>query len=108
AIDMLAGPSELVILADAQADPAWIAADLLAQAEHDPEALPVLIALDSGLIGRVEEALRVQLEDLPTAPIAEAALRNGFAVVAQEIEEAIELCDRLAPEHLELLIRDPG
>lgn len=105
AIDMLAGPSELVVLADDAADPALVAADLLAQAEHDPDAIAVLVALDDGLVDRVEVQLALQLEDLPTASVARAALGNGGAVVAGTLEEAIAACDRLAPEHLHVTVR---
>ena len=107
AIDMLAGPSELLVLADAAADPAVIAADLLAQAEHDPDAMPILVTTDSALPERVEAELHRQLADLPTGPIARAALENGFAVVAPDLATAVAICDRIAPEHLELLFADP-
>ena len=100
-IDLLAGPSELAVLSDEHGNPALIAADLLAQAEHDPAALPVLITTSPDLVGRVEEELARQLADLPTAQTARAALRNGFAVVAAE-EEALRCCEELAPEHLQL------
>jgi phosphoribosyl-ATP pyrophosphohydrolase/phosphoribosyl-AMP cyclohydrolase/histidinol dehydrogenase len=102
-IDMLAGPSELVILADGTADPAVVAADLLAQAEHDPDALPVLVTTSGSLADNVEAELGRQLESLPTRATAEAALANGFAVVARHLDEAITVCDRLAPEHLQVL-----
>lgn len=105
-IDMLAGPSELVVIADDAADPARVAADLLAQAEHDPDALPILIALSEDVVGAVESALSSQLADLPTADIARAALHNGFAVVAPHLEAACALADRLAPEHLAVQVRD--
>ncbi len=105
-IDMLAGPSELVILADATADPGLIAADLLAQAEHDPDALPVLVATDERLISAVERELISQLADLPTREVAEVALDNGFSVVVEAMEEAIAVCDRLAPEHLQVMCAD--
>jgi len=107
AIDMLAGPSELVVVADGTADPATVAADLLAQAEHDPDAVPILVALDPALPAAVEAALADQLATLPTAPTARAALRNGFAVLASDDIEAADLCDRLAPEHLALHVVDP-
>ena len=100
-IDLLAGPSELAVLSDEHGDPALIAADLLAQAEHDPEALPVLITTSAALVSRVEVHLTRQLHDLPTAETALAALRNGFAVVATEAE-ALRCCETLAPEHLQL------
>ncbi len=107
AIDMLAGPSELVVLADATADAAWIAADLLGQAEHDVDARPVLVAVDApDLVDAVQRELALQIEALPTAATARLALRNGGAVVATDLDAAIELCDRLAPEHLEVMTAD--
>jgi phosphoribosyl-ATP pyrophosphohydrolase/phosphoribosyl-AMP cyclohydrolase/histidinol dehydrogenase len=106
AIDMLAGPSELVILADDTAEHEMIAADLLAQAEHDPDAMPVLVTTDSNLVPAVNSALQSQLADLPTAETARAALEHGFAVVAGMLDEAIEVVDQLAPEHLQVLTRD--
>ncbi len=108
AIDMLAGPSELVVLADAGADPERVAADLLAQAEHDPDALPVLLSLDAGLVDRVEAALAAQLAVLPTAAIAREALANGFSVVVDGLAAGCGLCDQLAPEHLALHLDDPA
>jgi phosphoribosyl-ATP pyrophosphohydrolase/phosphoribosyl-AMP cyclohydrolase/histidinol dehydrogenase len=107
AIDMLAGPSELVVLADDSADPRWIAADLLAQAEHDEHAVPVLVTLSPQLIDDVERELDRQLEGLPTAATARAALLGqGRAVLASSLDEAIAACDALAPEHLQLMLRD--
>jgi phosphoribosyl-ATP pyrophosphohydrolase/phosphoribosyl-AMP cyclohydrolase/histidinol dehydrogenase len=105
-IDMLAGPSELVVFADRTADPATVAADLLAQAEHDPDALPVLISVDAALIDAVEAELAVQLDQLPTRDIARAALANGFATLVADLDAGIDLCERIAPEHLELLLAD--
>ena len=105
-IDMLAGPSELVVIADESADPGRVAADLLAQAEHDPDALPILISLSQTTLDAVDEALARQLFDLPTREIAIAALENGFAVLADDLAEACERSDRLAPEHLALQIKD--
>ncbi len=101
-IDMLAGPSELLVLADATANPATIAADILAQAEHDPDARPILVSLDAELVNAVNEALALQLAELPTRRNAMGALENGFAVVAGDLSEAIEISDRVAPEHLEV------
>lgn len=98
-IDLLAGPSELVVLADQDADPALVAADLLAQAEHDVAALPVLVTPCRALADRVDAELASQLPGLPTEATAAAALRNGFAVVAPE-EDALRCCQELAPEHL--------
>jgi histidinol dehydrogenase len=106
AIDTLAGPSELVVLADRTADPGTVAADLLAQAEHDPEALPVLVSIGEQLAARVSDELAGQLETLPTAHVARAALANGGAVVVRDSDEGVEVCNLLAPEHLELHVAD--
>ncbi len=105
-IDMLAGPSELVVLADATANPEIVAADLLAQAEHDTDALPILITTDAALLPRVEAELARQLETLTTAETAREALKNGFALIADDLDAAVALCDRIAPEHLEVLTAD--
>ena len=106
-IDLPAGPSELVVLADASADPELIAADLLAQAEHDPDARPALITTESSLLPKVEEALVRQLASLDTREVASQALAAGFAAVAPSMEAALEAVDRLAPEHLQLCVEDP-
>ena len=106
AIDMLAGPSELVVFADSTTSPAVIAADLLAQAEHDPDAIPVLVTLDPTHPDRVETELARQLADLPTGEVARAALANGGVVVVANVAEGIAACDALAPEHLELCLQD--
>ncbi|HKK72729.1 MAG TPA: histidinol dehydrogenase [Candidatus Krumholzibacteria bacterium] len=100
-IDSLAGPSELLVVADASTDPARAAADLLGQAEHDVMAVPALIALDDGVIESIETEIETQLADLPTAEIATAALENGYAVRATDADDALELCDVIAPEHLQ-------
>ncbi|MFH2052528.1 MAG: histidinol dehydrogenase [bacterium] len=96
-----AGPSELVVVADASCDPELVAADLIAQAEHDVLARTVLVSLDETLILRVEESLARRLDGLPTAATARAALTGGFAVLVGDQCEAVELCNRLAPEHLQ-------
>lgn len=106
AIDMLAGPSELLIIADNSADPATIAADLLAQAEHDPDAIPMLVTTDPSLPARVNGELSRQLETLTTAATARASLANGFACIVESIDDAIAASDEIAPEHLEVLTRD--
>ncbi|MEO0650691.1 MAG: histidinol dehydrogenase [Planctomycetota bacterium] len=106
AIDMLAGPSELLVVADGTADPATVAADLLGQAEHDDDAVPMLVGLDGLDLNAVQAALEDQLSDLPTASAARKALANGFAVMADSRTEAAELCEALAPEHLQLSIAD--
>ncbi len=106
AIDMLAGPSELVVIADDSAKAEIIAADLLAQAEHDDDALPVLITTSVELADAVDQALERQLATLPTRATASAALKNGFCVLARDFDEAAAASDVLAPEHLELQVRD--
>ncbi|NOG93004.1 MAG: histidinol dehydrogenase [Armatimonadetes bacterium] len=105
-IDMLAGPSELLVIADDSANAAWIAADLLAQAEHDVDAVPMLISTSESLLDAVELALQNQLETLPTKEIAERALANGWAAFAPSLEEGIRVANEVAPEHLELIVRD--
>ncbi|MEM8884652.1 MAG: histidinol dehydrogenase [Planctomycetota bacterium] len=100
AIDMPAGPSELVVLADASADPRRVAADLLAQAEHDPEARPILLTESAELIGRVEAELTAQLATLPTATVARAALANGRLERVEDERELVARCNEIAPEHL--------
>ncbi|USN98788.1 MAG: histidinol dehydrogenase [Phycisphaeraceae bacterium] len=107
-IDMLAGPSELLVLADDTADPATVATDLLAQAEHDTEAGPMLVTTSPGLADAVESALASQLEALPTRATAHPALANGFVCVASTLDEAIAVADAIAPEHLEIITRDPA
>lgn len=108
AIDVLAGPSELAVLADANADPAMIAADLLAQAEHGDDALPILVSLDEELVARVEEELERQLETLPAAAAARRALANGFVIVEPSLEAAIDVVSELSPGHLQISLRDPS
>ena len=108
-IDMVAGPSEVVIVADGAADPEWIAADLLAQAEHDPMARAVLLTDAAALVPRVEAALTRQLAALPRRAIAgEAMLHHGALVLVASLDAAVELANRLAPEHLELLVQVPA
>ncbi|MHB2015407.1 MAG: histidinol dehydrogenase [Candidatus Xenobia bacterium] len=102
-IDMLAGPSELVVLADGEADARTVAADLLAQAEHDPEALPVLVTTSSELLARVQDEVTAQLAALPTKATAGPAVEHGFAVLVDSMAHGAEVCDALAPEHLELM-----
>lgn len=106
-IDMLAGPSELVVLADHAADPGMVAADLLAQAEHDPDALPILVTTSRALVDAVETELAAQLAELPTYETASAALKNGYAVVVSDLAEGARVCNQLAPEHLEVLVENP-
>ncbi len=107
-IDMLAGPSEVVVIADAAADPAFAAADLLAQAEHDPMARAVLLSPSAALLDYVEVETVRRLETLPRREIAASALEaNGALVLTASLEEAVDVANRLAPEHLELLVAEP-
>ncbi len=108
-IDMVAGPSEVIVIADGAADPAWVAADLLAQAEHDPMARALLITDASELIPRVTRALERQLATLPRRDIAGQALEaHGALIQTASLDDAVELANRFAPEHLELMVRVPG
>ena len=107
-IDMIAGPSEVAILADGSADPAWLAADLLSQAEHDELASAVLVSADDTLLEAVDSELHQQLADLPRAEVAASALRNwGALIKVPDAETGMELINRLAPEHFELCLQDP-
>jgi histidinol dehydrogenase len=106
-IDALAGPSEIVVVADASADPAWIAADLLSQAEHDPDAQAVLLTDDDAFADAVVAAVETTLATLPTQAVARASWERHGAVVICALDEAPGLVDRLAPEHLEIVTRDP-
>lgn len=106
-IDSIAGPSEVLIIADDSAPAAWIAADLLAQAEHDTEARAILVTTSSALADDVDRALAAQLATLPRRAIAEAAIRDyGAAVIVGTIDEAVAFANRYAPEHLELQVRE--
>jgi histidinol dehydrogenase len=102
-IDMIAGPSEVLVLADKTGNPDWIAADLLAQAEHDASAQSILITDDLSLAQAVERAVESQLKSLPRADVASASWRDFGAIVrVPRLADALPLVDRLAPEHLEI------
>jgi len=106
-IDMIAGPSEVLILAGRDANPDWIAADLLAQAEHDTAAQSILITDDAALATRVEAAVEAQLATLPRAGVARASWQEfGAVILVPELAAAIPLIDRIAPEHLEIVADD--
>jgi histidinol dehydrogenase len=106
-IDMIAGPSEVLILADKTGNPDWIAADLLAQAEHDVSAQSILITDDAALAASVEKAVEAQLKSLPRAEVASASWRDfGAIIMVRQLADAIPLVDRLAPEHLEIAAAD--
>ncbi|MBI4588127.1 MAG: histidinol dehydrogenase [Candidatus Rokubacteria bacterium] len=107
-IDMVAGPSEVVVVADEGADPEWVAADLLAQAEHDPMARAVLLTPAAGLLENVAQALEGQLAGLTRGAIARKSLENnGALVLTRDLVEALVIANALAPEHLELQVGDP-
>ena len=107
-IDSLAGPSEVLVIADEQANPIYVAADLLAQAEHDPMAAAILITTDSTLAGRVQQEVTKQLASHPRKVLTEKAIAHyGLIVVVDTLEQAAELSNLFAPEHLELEIAEP-
>jgi histidinol dehydrogenase len=107
-IDMIAGPSEILVVADRHNDPSWIAADLLSQAEHDEAAQAILIADDDAFAAGVERAVERHLQTLPRAETARASWRdNGAILLVSNWDEAVPLIDRIAPEHLELAVENP-
>ncbi|WP_234554355.1 histidinol dehydrogenase [Thermus caliditerrae] len=106
-VDGLAGPTETLIVADGSASPKLLAADLLAQAEHGPDSEPWLLSPERALLERVEAELAKQLSDLPRAEIARRALEKGGLVLTRDLEEALELANLYAPEHLCLALADP-
>lgn len=107
-IDMVAGPSEVLVVADETADPQWVAADLLAQAEHDPMARAVLLTPAAGLLEGVAAALDKRLVGLERGAVAAKALENnGALVLTRDLDEAVAIANALAPEHLELQVGDP-
>lgn len=107
-IDMLAGPSEVLILADETAEPAFIAIDLMAQAEHDPRASCFLVTTDPELPDEVEEALEVLLEEAPRADVIRRSLTdNGRIIVVHDVRAAIDVSNEVAPEHLEIMMAEP-
>lgn len=108
AIDMIAGPSEVMVVADESANPAWVAADLLSQAEHDKLAMAILVTDSEALAEAVKEELEKQTPLLPRCEIAEASLRNyGRILVTESLDQAFEVANEIAPEHLELAVENP-
>ncbi len=107
AIDLPAGPSELLVIADAGADPAFVAADLLSQAEHGPDSQVLLLSDDAGFLGAAHVALDAQLAQLPRAAIAREALAASHAVLVPSLEDAFAISNAYAPEHLSLAVREP-
>jgi histidinol dehydrogenase len=107
-IDMIAGPSEILVVCDGQTDPDWIAADLFSQAEHDEQAQAILVSPDGVFLDRVQAAMDRLLESMPRAEIIRASLsRRGALVQVGSLDEAIEVANHIAPEHLELSVADP-
>ena len=108
AIDMIAGPSEILVLADGKSNPAWVAADLLSQAEHDPLSSAVLVTDSRELAEKVRAEVEVRLETLPRRDIARRSMEdNGKIIVTDSLDKAILAVNRIAPEHLELCVDDP-
>ena len=108
AIDMIAGPSEILVLADGKSDPRWVAADLLSQAEHDVLASAVLVTDSRALAEQVQAELEVQLERLPRRDVARRSIdTGGKIIVTDSLDKAVEAVNRIAPEHLELCVDDP-
>jgi histidinol dehydrogenase len=107
-IDMLAGPSEILIIADPNADPAYVAADLMSQAEHDVLARSILVTPDVSLLDKVEAELERQVMMLSRRDIIlEALEKNGAFITARDLQEACEVANLIAPEHLELMVESP-
>jgi histidinol dehydrogenase len=107
-IDMVAGPSEILVIADASANPDWLAMDLFSQAEHDEIAQSILLTPDAALVDRVAASMRRLISSMPRRAIIEASLANrGALVVVRDLDEACAIANRIAPEHLELAVADP-
>jgi histidinol dehydrogenase len=107
-IDMIAGPSEIVVVCDGKTDPAWVAMDLFSQAEHDEDAQAILISLDAGFTQAVARAIGTLLAGMPRRAIIEKSLAgHGALITARTLDEALALVNRIAPEHLELSLDEP-
>ncbi|BBB30703.1 histidinol dehydrogenase [Neptunomonas japonica] len=107
-IDMIAGPSEILVVCDGQTDPDWVAMDLFSQAEHDEDAQPILVTPDAGFIDQVEESIRKLLPTMERKEIIEVSLRTRAALIlVEDMQQALEISNRIAPEHLELSVEDP-
>jgi histidinol dehydrogenase len=106
-IDMIAGPSEILVVCDGKTDPDWIAMDLFSQAEHDEEAQSILVSPDAGFIEQVKQSIETLLAEMPRKDIIRASLENRAAtILVADMEQAIEVANHIAPEHLELSIED--
>jgi len=107
-IDMIAGPSEILVICDGRTDPDWIAMDLFSQAEHDEDAQSILLSPDAEFLSQVSESIERLLPDMPRAAVIEAALRGQGALIrVRDLEEAVEIANFIAPEHLELSVAEP-
>ena len=107
-IDMVAGPSEILVIADGETDPDWIAMDLFSQAEHDEDAQAILISPHSQYLDQVEASMNRLLPDMARAEVIRASLtRRGVLVLVKDLDEAASVANRIAPEHLELSVQDP-
>jgi len=107
-IDMIAGPSEILVVCDGQTDPDWIAADLFSQAEHDEQAQSILVSPDAGFLDRVAQAMDRLLQEMPREEIIRASLGGRGALVrVHDMDEAVRVANHIAPEHLELSVADP-
>jgi histidinol dehydrogenase len=107
-IDMIAGPSEILVVCDGQTDPDWIAVDLFSQAEHDEDAQSILVSPDGDFLDRVADSIRRLLPEMPRADIIRASLQGqGALIQVRDMDEAIEIANRAAPEHLELSVAEP-
>ena len=107
-IDMIAGPSEILVICDGQTDPDWIAVDLFSQAEHDEDAQSILVSPDGEFLERVKESISRLLPEMPRADIIRDSLQGqGALIQVRDMDEAIEIANRVAPEHLELSVADP-
>jgi len=108
AIDVPAGPSEILVLADETANPAYVAADLLAQAEHDAQAWAILFTCSENIATEVQQQIAVQLKSLSRTQIIKSSLQKGLIITTKDINEAIELSNLIAPEHLQIQTKDPN
>jgi histidinol dehydrogenase len=107
-IDMVAGPSEILVICDGKTDPDWIAMDLFSQAEHDELAQAILLSPDAAFLDAVEKSMQKLLETLPRKEIVNTSITNrGALIQVKDLNEAIEICDYIAPEHLELSVENP-
>jgi len=108
AIDVPAGPSEVLVIADESANSAYVAADLLAQAEHDPQAWAILVTCSEKIAAEVQEQIGAQLKSLSRTQIIESSLKKSLIITTKDISEAIEISNLIAPEHLQIQTKDPN